>query len=84
MEHSKCPNYDSCKLINSTDVVNTQEERDHYIRNYCITEEQVWYECKRYQIKAELDFCPDFVLPDNVLTTEEIMERFDNDIFDID
>lgn len=84
MEKPKCPNFRNCRLIYTPDVVSSMEEREFYINNYCLPGETAWLECKRYQIKAEMDFCPDFVLPDSVLTTEEIMERFDNDIFEMD
>jgi len=39
----------------------------------------VWLTCTRYITKSQLNFCPDFVLPDTDATPDEIIARFDAD-----
>ncbi len=76
-----CPNYSDCKLLNSNCVVAITKVREDYIFKYCQNDERNWRKCKRYIAKTTLNFCPDFVLPDTPLTPEEIIEKFDNEIF---
>ena len=77
-----CPNFNDCKLVQTNQVINNDEPlKSVYINKYCTVEDDVWEDCKRYQTKLQLQFCPDFVLPDSTYTIEEIMDKYDEDIF---
>ena len=71
-----CPNLNNCKFINSAEV-NGLPERDYYMSHYCRSNDSCWKNCKRFEIKAVLGFCPDFVLPDSRMTIDQIIEMFD-------
>lgn len=78
MTSDQCPNYIECALINkqldlSDDIYKV------YINNYCCCDKGSWSECMRFRAKEKLNFCPDFVLPDSVMTIDEIIDRFDNE-----
>lgn len=72
-----CVNYLSCQLVNTNNIVPDEQKRLFYINNFCRGNKDTWKKCKRYVTKEELNFCPDFVLPDSLLTTNEIIEEFD-------
>jgi hypothetical protein len=44
-----------------------------------MSESKNWISCKRLTTKQELNFCPDFVLPDTDLTSDKIIDKFDNE-----
>jgi hypothetical protein len=77
MIEAVCPNIDNCRLVNADDYKITKEARENYLKNYCKTE--IWGNCNRYNIKKEMNFCPDFVLPDSSLSIGEVMDKFDED-----
>ena len=79
MEDPYCPNYISCKLVKDKNFIPDKEIRISYLNNYCKAGEKQWQVCKRLITKNELNFCPDFVLPDTTLTPDEIIDKFDND-----
>ncbi|MFC2107489.1 hypothetical protein ACFLRY_04040, partial [Bacteroidota bacterium] len=71
-----------CKLVQSNLVINDNEDlRLTYIESYCIGKEDVWDLCKRFQTRMKLQFCPNFVLPDTKLSIDEIMDKYDEEIF---
>jgi hypothetical protein len=74
-----CPNYKTCRLVNSDEVVADQPMKKKYVRDYCVKEE-AWPSCKRYETKRALWFCPDWVLPDSAMSEEEIIERTETEI----
>jgi len=80
MSDSDCPNFNTCKLVNSNEIILAKDVLDHYISEYCMNKNN-WRYCKRYITKNTLNFCPDFVLPDTRLTPDEIIEKFDNDLY---
>ncbi len=75
-----CPNYESCRLVQTRVVVSEENVRTTYISSYCRNSETNWTVCKRFITKAKYDLCPDFVLPDSLLSPEEILDRFDGEI----
>ncbi|MCF8368176.1 MAG: hypothetical protein K9G76_03980 [Bacteroidales bacterium] len=84
MEEPYCPNIRTCKLVNEEGFTGDEIQRKKYIEQYCFTENPKWFECKRYMTKSELNFCPDFVLPDTELSIDEIMDKFDNETFNLE
>lgn len=77
MEASRCPNFKVCRLVTIEGFFGDDTKRKDYIDKWCTTGEKNWSACKRYLTKKELDFCPDFVLPDTVLSIDEIIDKFD-------
>jgi|GEM_PF-2262831 len=65
MPGKDCPNYINCQLINKEDVLQDKSQQRQYIRDFCLGGDEAWGRCKRYMTKQELNFCPDFVLPDS-------------------
>ncbi len=79
MDDNICVNYQSCRLVQADDYDITTERRAEYLRNYCRAGKEQWFNCTRYITKSQLNFCPDFVLPDTDATPDEIIARFDAD-----
>lgn len=80
MKQDTCPNYKECRLVKAPDFRFADTGKEFYLNNYCLSRSQQWLECKRLIAKNSLGFCPDFVLPDSTLTTDEIIDKFDNEI----
>lgn len=75
-----CPNFESCRLVQTRVVVSEEKTRTVYISSYCKNDEDKWTTCKRFITKTKYDLCPDFVLPDSILSPEEILDKFDDEI----
>lgn len=80
MKDYYCPNYKECRLVKASDFKFSGFSREAYLTNYCEDEASGWKKCKRFIAKNSLGFCPDFVLPDSTFTTDEIIDKFDNEI----
>ena len=74
-----CPNINVCRLVTTLKVVPEMYKRNDYLNTYCKVGESAWSRCKRYSTKQKLNFCPDFVLPDSLLTPDEIIDKFDDE-----
>jgi hypothetical protein len=74
-----CVNYKTCRLVTASDYKMETIKKQMYLKSYCNTGTDRWKTCKRYITKNELNFCPDFVLPDTALSPDEIVEKFDED-----
>jgi len=83
MEGPFCPSYDNCQLVFDKTIVKDEERRNAYISKYCKSENEKWETCKRLITKRELNFCPDFVIPDTLLTPDEIIDKFDTESINI-
>ena len=79
MKDYYCPNFEGCQLLNTNQVIDDQKQKDIYREEYCINPELTWKNCKRYQTRVALNFCPDFVLPDTKLSPAEIMNKYDEE-----
>jgi hypothetical protein len=78
MNSGQCPNYNECALVNKQIDLSDDVYRD-YINGYCCHNKESWSECMRFRTKEKINFCPDFVLPDSVMTVEEVIDRFDKE-----
>lgn len=74
-----CPSMINCQLVLIPDFAGSDEQRKNYIQKYCQSETKKWEDCKRFIVKNTLNFCPDFVMPDNKLSIDEIMDKFDEE-----
>ena len=77
MPGKDCPNYINCQLINKEGVLQDKNRQRQYIRGFCQGEDEPWGRCKRYLTKQELNFCPDFVLPDSPWSPDEVLDIFE-------
>ncbi len=77
MPGKDCPNYINCQLINKEDVLQDKSQQRQYIRDFCLGGDEAWGRCKRYLTKQELNFCPDFVLPDSPWSPDDILDIFE-------
>lgn len=77
MENNICANYNICRLVNAEDFTIETAKKQDYLKTYCTAGKPVWSRCRRFVVKRELDFCPDFVLPDSTFTIAEVVEKFD-------
>ena len=75
-----CPNYTNCQLIRIPGFLGPDNSPEQYINDYCTSPGEEWNHCKRYNTWQQLKFCPDFVLPDTVLSLDEIIDRFDEEL----
>jgi hypothetical protein len=80
MKEYYCPNYKECRLVKAPDFKFSETTREAYLVKYCEDKESGWKKCKRFIAKSSLGFCPDFVLPDSDYSTDEIIDKFDNEI----
>ncbi|MCK5078436.1 MAG: hypothetical protein KAR09_00750 [Bacteroidales bacterium] len=72
-----CPNINNCRMVATNDVVPDEKKKEQFINEWCRKTEVVWKECKRFETKRELGFCPDFVVPDTVLSIDEIVDKIE-------
>lgn len=66
-------------MVATNEVVPDENEKEYYMDSWCRQGEIIWSKCKRFHTKKSLSFCPDFVVPDTVLSINEIIERFDKE-----
>jgi len=74
-----CTNYEQCRLVNTSDYAIGKEAKQSFLETYCNAGSKKWKKCKRFVMKEDMGFCPDFVLPDTTLSPGEIVDKFDSD-----
>lgn len=79
MDSKICTNYEVCRLVRASDYKIEEAKKQAYIESYCTAGVSKWTSCKRYITKSELNFCPDFVVPETTLSPKEIIDKFDED-----
>ncbi|MDY0015535.1 MAG: hypothetical protein RBS13_04935 [Bacteroidales bacterium] len=79
MEYDKCPNNEGCILIGEQNFL-SREQKDYYMQTFCFSTNRFYTNCKRYQTSLRFHFCPDFVLPDTELSTDEILNKYEEGI----
>lgn len=79
MNKPLCENFEICRLVCAKDFDIQPNTKAGYIRNYCSNGKENWSKCNRFITKSNLDFCPDFVLPDTNFAMDEVISKFDED-----
>lgn len=79
MTDHHCPNMSHCRLVNSSDFPVDDTMRDDYIRTFCKGTHPGYNACRRYIVSRDLFLCPDFVLPDSIITLNDIFERIEKE-----
>jgi len=79
LEDTHCPNKPNCQVFTVEGFVSSPEMQEAFAMIYCDAVPDGWKSCRRFITKNELHLCPDFVLPDSKLTTDEILDRLENE-----
>ena len=74
MSTSKCPNYEKCPIYNGVLKGKTLTSKA-YKQFFC--DSANFTECKRYMVKIATGVCPPDILPNSILTVEEIISQYD-------
>lgn len=72
----RCPNLNFCKLFNGD--MNLPEELSlRYKCHFCLgnARNDSWLKCKRYQYIQSNGFCPDFIMPNSLLSDKQVEEK---------
>jgi len=75
-----CPNRELCKLYLVEGFTGNEEQRLEFIKLWCLSDKKKWSNCTRYMVKEAIHFCPDFVLPDSIITPNEVIDKFDKEL----
>lgn len=78
MKEQFCPNINTCRMVSTEIVVPEKDKKERYMQGWCLQGEEMWSNCKRYETKKALGFCPDFVVPDTGLSMDEIIDKFED------
>ncbi len=70
----QCSMIGKCNLF-SGELEIPEDSRIRYKCFFCLCEETRWSSCKRFMVIDKIGFCPDFVLPNSLLSSEQIMSR---------
>lgn len=68
-----CPKIPLCRLFNDN-LLKRAESVESYKNGYCRNSAR-YKECKRYIISEKVGKCADFIMPNSMLTIEQIIER---------
>ncbi len=75
-----CPKFETCPLYNEQMSLFSPETLDIYKRSYCLAGKENFTKCKRYQVSETAGTPPPmWVLPNSMLTVEEIIKRMKED-----
>jgi len=77
MKFPYCTNLQTCKFIIEEKNFTELTQRQYYLTNYYQNPDLNWKNCKRFLVKIELGFCPDFIIPESEMTLNEIIDTID-------
>lgn len=69
-----CPNYEKCPIYNGILQGKTLTSKA-YVQFFC--EAEAFTTCKRYLVKEATGICPPNILPNSVMSVQEIIEKYD-------
>jgi len=73
--NDQCPSSNTCQLYKGHFFLQ-EDSVLLYKRQYCLdNNEQRWKGCKRFIVMAHIGYCPDYVLPNSLLSYEQIISR---------
>lgn len=69
-----------CKLCSHCDLFNgkvniSEDTRIIYKCHYCLGSQEKWKECKRFIFSAKHGFCPEFVMPNSLMSFDQILSK---------
>jgi hypothetical protein len=69
---SKCPLFRG-------NIQLSEDTRIMYTYHYCLNQSNKWKECKRYSFEIVNGQCPDFVMPNTLLSLDQISQKAHQD-----
>lgn len=69
-----CPKSANCRLFNNN-ILSKPEYAETYRSLFCNAGEKRWAQCKRNIVSTKFGKCPDYILPNSIMTVEEIEAR---------
>ena len=70
----RCPYLSKCRLF--SDQLDIPEDlRLVYKCHYCLNTQEKWSLCKRFEYQKIKGICPDFVMPNSLLTHTQVQEK---------
>jgi hypothetical protein len=63
-----------CELFKG-DISLSEDVKIMYKYHYCLSDSQRWRECKRFTFDNINGFCPDFVMPNSLLSLDQIWQK---------
>jgi hypothetical protein len=72
-----CPKTPKCTLFNDN-LLKRAESAEVYKNIFC-RDSSKYKECKRYIVSEKVGKCADFVMPNSMLTIEQIIEKMKNE-----
>ena len=76
--NNSCPKAEGCKLFNNN-LLSKPEYAETYRSLLCNAGEKRWSQCKRHIVSTKFGKCPDYVLPNSVMTIEEVESKMRKD-----
>jgi hypothetical protein len=70
---AKCPNYEKCPIYNGVLQGKTLTAKA-YVQFFCAAD--AYPTCKRYMVKEATGVCPPNILPNSVLSVDEIIAEY--------
>jgi hypothetical protein len=72
METQVCKNFEKCPIYNGI-LKDKEATSSGYKRQYCEAGEKGWSACKRYLVKGKTGKCPPNLLPNSMLSVDDII-----------
>jgi hypothetical protein len=73
--NNQCPKICNCRLFNGKSPV-CEDSKIMYKSHYCLGRDNLrWKSCKRFQLVEKVGHCPDYVMPNSLLSFEQIIKR---------
>jgi len=73
--NNNCPNVEKCPIFNGI-LKDRKMTTKSYQMQYCSGGEAQYSECKRYQSKAKFGVCPPDLLPNSLMTLDQIALKY--------
>ncbi len=71
---NNCTMCSQCELFKGT-ISLPEDVMIMYKYHYCLSENNRWKECKRYLFSSFGTFCPAFVMPNSLLSMDQIWQK---------
>jgi len=78
--NTSCPKTADCKLFNNN-LLSKPEYAETYRSLFCNAGEKRWTQCKRFIVAGKFGKCPDYVLPNSIMTLDEVEARMKKEKF---
>ncbi len=70
-----CPNSEKCPIFSGI-LVDKAVTAKSYRKQFCEAGESKWITCKRFMTKQKYGTCPSDLLPNSIMTLEQIAQKY--------